>query len=112
MNWVHLDKTALLNVLDELSCDRQVIIFKHSTRCEASRHALRDFEKHWKESKIEDIIPYYLDVLKHRDVSDEVKERYNVKHESPQLLIISNGICTHSYSHSEINFENIMHKEK
>ena len=46
---------------------------------------------------------YYLDLLSYRDVSNKVGSKFQVIHESPQLLIIKNGITVAHASHGAIN---------
>ena len=46
---------------------------------------------------------HFLDLLNHRDISNAIAERFNVVHESPQLLIIKNGIAVSNASHGSIN---------
>jgi bacillithiol system protein YtxJ len=46
---------------------------------------------------------YYLDLLSYRAVSDEVGYKFQVMHQSPQLLIIKNGITVAHASHGAIN---------
>ena len=53
------------------------------------------------------IEPYYLDLLSHRDISDELALKYKVKHESPQIFLIKNGACIYHASHNEIDFNQI-----
>jgi bacillithiol system protein YtxJ len=48
---------------------------------------------------------YYLDLLEHRDISNSIATRVNVQHESPQLLILRNGVCTSHSSHNAIQPE-------
>ena len=48
---------------------------------------------------------YYLDLLEHRDISNSIATRVNVQHESPQLLILRNGVCTSHASHNAIQPE-------
>jgi len=63
-----------------------VILFKHSTRCSISRMALKQFENEFDiENEVE---AYFLDLLEHRDISNEIASRYDVYHQSPQLLLI------------------------
>lgn len=50
---------------------------------------------------------YYLDLLNHRDISNLIAERYQVVHQSPQVLIIRNGKCEYSDTHMNITFEDI-----
>ena len=46
---------------------------------------------------------YYLDLLSHRDVSNEIGFKFQVMHQSPQLLIIKNGTTVAHASHGGIN---------
>ena len=45
---------------------------------------------------------YFLDLLDYRVVSNQVALRYQIEHESPQVLIIKNGKCIYHASHTEI----------
>jgi bacillithiol system protein YtxJ len=55
----------------------------------------------------EHIFIYYLDLLSYRQISNEISSRWNVVHQSPQLLKIENDICTHHANHLDINPEEI-----
>ena len=46
---------------------------------------------------------YFLDVINYRDVSNEVGYKFQVIHESPQLLAIKNGLVVAHESHSGVN---------
>ena len=46
---------------------------------------------------------YYLDLLNNREVSNEVGYTFQVIHESPQILVIRNGVVVAHASHSGIN---------
>ena len=50
---------------------------------------------------------YYLDLLSYRDVSNEVGYKFQVIHQSPQLLVIRNGITAAHASHGAINDLNL-----
>lgn len=75
-------------------------IFKHSTRCIISKTVLKQFEEAF--SKDLPIKMYYLDLLNYRNISNEIAERFQVIHQSPQLLIIRNGIVATHASHYDI----------
>ncbi len=45
---------------------------------------------------------YYLDLLNFREVSSKLSEVFQVIHQSPQLLVIKNGISVNDESHYEI----------
>jgi bacillithiol system protein YtxJ len=56
----------------------------------------------------EKVPSYYLDVLLSRNISNLIAEKYSIEHASPQVLIIKNGKCIYSASHSEIFFESLL----
>ncbi len=51
----------------------------------------------------EEVDLYYLDILSYRDVSDEVGYKFQVLHQSPQLLLIKKGVVVSHASHGAIN---------
>ena len=64
------------------------VIYKHSTRCglcDAAIDEVRDFEARG------GAMVFYLDLLEHRDVSDEIARRLGVRHESPQAVVLRDG---------------------
>lgn len=63
-------------------------------------------EEDWDFSASE-IEPYYLDLIAHRDISNEISERFSVHHESPQILLIKDGECVLDASHLDITVEEI-----
>src|ERR1700756_199400 len=87
--------------IDEESKVIKVLILKHSTRCSLSSTVINRLERNWQATGTEKIKPYYLDLLAHRDISNEIAGRYKVRHESPQVLLIENEICIYNKSHLE-----------
>ena len=108
MNWNTLNNTHILDSIDQESKVSPVLIFKHSTRCSISSMALNRIEANWNVEDDNLVKPYYLDLLEHRDISSEIENRYKLRHESPQILIISDGLCLNSLSHTDISYTNIM----
>ncbi len=104
MNWLDLTSETQLEEINHKSLEAQikgVLIFKHSTRCSISSMALSRLERNWKLSN--DIIPVYnLNLLQYPSVSLKIAELYHIQHESPQVLIIKNGKCIYTASHSSI----------
>ena len=100
MNWISMVDLGQLNEIISLSSEKPVLIFKHSTRCSVSRMVLKQFES---EFDLENqVTPYFLDLLEHRDVSNAIAEQFKVVHQSPQLLLIKNGMSVYDASHSAI----------
>ena len=110
MKMLELNTQNQLSKIDNLSATKPIIIFKHSTRCSISSAALNRFEKIYANENATDLPVYYLDLIKHRDISNLVASHYGVEHQSPQTLLIQNGKCTHNASHFEIDLEEIMGK--
>lgn len=105
MNWQKLEKHEQLNEIDELSKKGSVLIFKHSTRCSVSATALDRLER--KERMLSTVSNFYLDLISYRAISNEIAQRYQVIHESPQALIIRNGKVVHVTTHLDINWDDL-----
>ncbi len=91
-----------LDEIVERSKTKTQFIFKHSTRCGISRMALSQFKKNYPFSESEADL-YYLDLLAFRAISNAIAERFQVMHQSPQLLVIKNGVAVADESHGGIN---------
>ena len=87
-----------------------VFIFKHSTRCSISSMVLNRLETKWTDN--EKIQTYYLDLLNHRDISNEIANLFSVEHASPQVLLIKNGVCVYNASHTDISAADILEASK
>lgn len=109
MDWNDLTDIKQLDEIIAESAETPVIIFKHSTRCSISRMALKTFER---EYNIEEgsAKPYFLDLLEHRDISNEIALRFEVMHQSPQLILIKDGKAVYHTSHSDIDAEAVKSK--
>lgn len=102
--WKHLETEGQLDEINETSKTKTVAVFKHSTRCGISLHALDKLTSAWDISDKE-LDFYYLDLLNYRNLSNEVANRYDIIHQSPQLIIIRNGKAVYDISHSAISLE-------
>ena len=101
INWIPLKDLGQLNEIVSNSYEKPVVLFKHSTRCSISRMALKQFEN---EFDLEDKVDaYFLDLLEYRGISNEIAIRFNVYHQSPQLLLIKEGKSVYNVSHSDID---------
>lgn len=81
------------------------MIFKHSTSCSISSTAKSRLERQWGDAGIEHVKAYYLDLLRYRPVSNEIADVFHVQHQSPQLLLIQDGMCTYDASHLSISMD-------
>lgn len=107
MNWISLTDSKQLDSILEESKTTPVIIYKHSTRCNISRSAFDRLERHWDTSAVGSVKRYFLDLLSFRELSDRIAEMFRVEHQSPQVLVISNGQSVMDLSHYDIAFDRI-----
>jgi len=101
INWIPLQHLGQLDELVAFSEQKPAVIFKHSTRCSVSRFALKQFENEF--DLKEEVDAYFLDLLEYRDISNEIANRFNVYHQSPQLLLIKEGKSVYDVSHDAID---------
>ena len=101
LNWTPLISVDEINTIKEISKRQAILIFKHSTRCGISRVVIKKFESLFNEEN-KQLKVYYLDLLNFREVSSKLSEVFQVTHQSPQLLVIKNGISVNDESHYEI----------
>jgi len=97
-------ETELL-ALEAASGDRGFLIFKHSTRCPISTQAERLLARFEAPGDTPELA--MVKVIESRSLSNLIADRYNVWHESPQLLFIKDGKCQADASHFEVRGETI-----
>lgn len=107
--WKHLTSLVQLDEITEISKSKPVAIFKHSTTCGISRMVLRDLETDY-DIEASQLEFYYLDLKAYREVSNEVAARFQVWHESPQMILIKNGTAVYNASHSAVNVHGLKEK--
>jgi bacillithiol system protein YtxJ len=105
MHWIHLtDEEQLKQIISKSQIKAQVI-FKHSTRCSISAVALQRLQKVEQPSGIDF---YFLDLIAYRSLSNKIAEVFKVHHESPQVLIVKDGVCVYDESHMGISMHEIL----
>ena len=100
--WIPLSSLDQLNEIAEKSKNKTQVIFKHSTTCGISRMVMNIFQETYVLDK-EQADLYYLDLHSFRSVSNEVRIKFQVMHQSPQLLVIKGGEAIAHSSHGGIN---------
>lgn len=101
MKWHHIESVHDIEHIKEASSEVPCLIFKHSTRCSISSLAQHRLQDDWTFDK-ETLRPYYLDLIQHRDISRHIADTFDVYHESPQVLLIKDGVCIYDASHLDI----------
>ena len=104
--WIIIDSMDLLQKADEVSFEKPVVLFKHSTRCPVSTFAFNRLREGWKELG-DKVQLYYLDLIAYRAISNQIASAYRVTHQSPQILLILNGKCIMDCSHESVSVQEI-----
>ena len=100
--WVKISSIDQLNDVLLNSSEKPLLIFKHSTRCSISSMALNSFERYWtNDPAFCDL--YFIDLLRHRDVSDEIAVLTGIVHQSPQVIVIRGKEIVYDATHSSID---------
>jgi len=101
---IRLTEEGQLDELWQLSFQRPVLLFKHSLACGAS-HAARShvaalLRDHAPASACEFRL---VEVQRARAVSDAIARRSGVRHETPQLIVLRNGVVRWHDSHGGLH---------
>lgn len=100
MNWIELNAAGQLAAIKEKSFTQPQVIFKHSTRCSISSMVKSRLEKG---SEPPGVDFYFLDLVRYRELSNQVANDFDVWHESPQLILVVNGQASYDESHNGIS---------
>ncbi|WP_348655157.1 bacillithiol system redox-active protein YtxJ [uncultured Roseivirga sp.] len=107
MQWTPLTTMSQLETIVEESHKHPVLIYKHSTRCGISSMALGRLEREWSHNH-SSIKSYYLDLIAHRNISNQVSASFGVAHESPQVILIKKGKPVYHASHLSISANDLI----
>jgi bacillithiol system protein YtxJ len=88
------------NILQE-SNHRKVLIFKHSTSCPISAHAWQEVQNFIRQSS-DEVQVALVKVIESRPVSNQIALDLKIKHESPQILLLSKKNVVWHSSHMTI----------
>jgi bacillithiol system protein YtxJ len=100
VEWIRLSEISQLDEIESLSFEEEngIAIFKHSTKCSISSMAKNRLDK-----AQSNIPSFYLDLIQFRSISNEIANRFQVEHESPQLIIIKDGKAIEHSSHNMVS---------
>jgi bacillithiol system protein YtxJ len=93
------------DALLETSHQRPIAIFKHSGACGTSAQAYDELEAFLQDGSDAEV--YLVDVLANRQLSQAITARFRVRHESPQVLVISKAEVRWHGSHFRVTAENV-----
>jgi len=105
--WIEIKDDNQLEDIIETSKEKHTVIFKHSTSCGISAHAMYKLESNW-ENIDNKIKFYYLDLLQYRNISNKISEKFNITHQSPQIIILKDEKVISHFSHQVISVNKIL----
>ena len=76
------------------------VIYKHSSRCPLSRSARSEMGRF--ELDMPDLPVFIVDVIRNAALSSAVEQRTGVKHESPQAILLRDGVVKWHASHYDV----------
>jgi bacillithiol system protein YtxJ len=89
------------------SQSKPLCIFKHSTSCPVSAEAFEQFQSYLTHAN-----PKYdyamVKVIESRPVSNQIAEHLQVKHQSPQVIVVKDGEAVWHDSHWRITEEKLI----
>ncbi|HIP31651.1 MAG TPA: bacillithiol system redox-active protein YtxJ [Crocinitomicaceae bacterium] len=103
--WEQVTSVEQINEILRNVGETPVLLFKHSTRCSISSMALNGFERNWNNEV--DCKLYFIDLLKHRDVSNEIATLTGVIHQSPQCIVVKGSEIVYDATHTAIDAKRI-----
>ncbi len=84
----------------------QVVIYKHSPICFLSflaRPKVRRFE-----SKRPEVPVFMVNVIKQRGLSEQIADDLGVRHESPQVIVLTEGSVAWHASHQDVSANRLL----
>lgn len=105
MNKIKTIKSNMADIipLKEKNLPTTCLVFKHSTQCPISAAAAEQVKK------LNTNLPiYWINVIEERDFSNWIEKQYGTRHESPQLLLLTDGAVSKVWNHRDVKGENIL----
>jgi len=103
-----IENAAQLDTLIERSKERRVWIFKHSLTCSISTYAWTEFRR-FADGVEGDVVFALIEVQTARLVSNDVARRLNIRHQSPQAILLREGAVAWHASHFDIELAALRH---
>jgi bacillithiol system protein YtxJ len=102
---VDLQQAQDLEQLLERSKIEPILIFKHSTQCPISTQAYEEFTDF--AAGVRGLACGLVLVIENRKLSNEIADRFGVRHQSPQALLIKDGRVVWDASHWSITSDSL-----
>ena len=100
-NLTYLSDLDMLEAAIAESLERPVVLFKHSRTCGISCEALEELQAHASATGPKAAYKV-ITVQSHRRLSDTASERFGIRHETPQAIVLRHGQPVWNASHFRI----------
>jgi len=100
MQQTDLTTMADLDAVFEASGEETTVVFLHDPWCPVSARASRQMNEL-------DADVSMIDVSRERELKEEIERRTGVRHESPQVIVLKDGVAVWNASHGSIQREDI-----
>jgi bacillithiol system protein YtxJ len=99
-----LTSTAEWKAARDHSEETPVLIYKHSSACPVSAKARGEVEEL---VETDDLPVYEVVVQTHREISDTIEADLDLRHETPQVILLRNGRVAFDASHFDVTADAI-----
>lgn len=99
--------TNYISEIIENSKSGPVVIFKYSNQCQTSERLKENLQRELEKNSIKTPI-YIVTVQNQKSLSKSIEDFFEVKHESPQILVINKGKCESYASHHHIKVSDLL----
>ncbi|HYW34841.1 MAG TPA: bacillithiol system redox-active protein YtxJ [Balneolaceae bacterium] len=106
-NWNVLTDELEVEKLIEASREQPQLIYKHSPTCGICAMTKGRIEQSFNNISNKAGM-HFVNVIKARPASNAIEEKLQVRHESPQVLVLRNGECIWHTSHYSIKADTIL----
>ncbi|MDR8394276.1 bacillithiol system redox-active protein YtxJ [Aliifodinibius sp. S!AR15-10] len=107
--WNPISGTENIDAILRASSEKPQIIYKHSHRCSVCILAKEELEG-IADQVLDSTDLYMINVIHQRDLSNAIASTFDVRHESPQVIIIKDGEVAWKGSHWAIKGKDILNQ--
>jgi bacillithiol system protein YtxJ len=90
---------------DQVEKAHVAVVYKHSDRCFACRRSLREMQRIAAEWP--DVPVYLVNVIGQRSLAASIAERFDIRHESPQAILVRSGRAVWHGSHYAVTADDL-----
>lgn len=105
--WEVISESSQVDPIIEASKEKPQLIYKHSHRCSVCFVAKGTLEQA-SEKILQHADMHFVNVVNSREVSNTIATELDVRHQSPQVILVDDGEAVWHASHGSINEETLL----